>query len=212
MKRNDSPVKNILYIFAVLILIAFIGFLWMTNRSQRSVYQEQQEKMAEQEALMTEAMTESESEQPETAAPARQNTGKSSAGSQKQTETETESENETEEPESESSAVNADRASLRLMVVNGSGRQGVAGEWQTYLGEQGYADIQVGSSSQEPQDDTVVYCDDAQSGAELAGYFQSAVVRTQSVTAEEISLTSADLDPLEFDAVIVIGRNYERAD
>ncbi len=135
--------------------------------------------------------------------------------SDKNAETGTEINDEAESETEALSELESEEESIynkEILVVNGSGRQGMAGEWQLYLIGLGYKNVQTGSSFRDPQESTVVYCKDRADGNILRRLFESAVSQTGTVTAEDIGLADTDISPEEYDLVIVLGKNYERAE
>lgn len=228
-----SPFKIFLYIIIVVLLLGGIAYLVKYTRAQRATFQEQIQELGAQETEYvqpkqseknTEAETESTKEtkkngQSEKAAtPAVQTvTDKKETATEKAsedtTEQTTEGESETtaeSESESESGTTKASAADrkLHILLLNGSGKDGMAAKWQEKLTKAGYTNVSAASFPGLAIEQTRIYVEkeeDEDNLTDLKEQFSGVEVTTDPFTAE-ITMEDGSA-PKDVDLYIIIGKN-----
>ena len=135
----------------------------------------------------------------------------------KETSTEAETEKATEgtsESETESEAGNetaknsADVQKQHILLLNGSGKDGMAGKWQEKLTKAGYTNVSVASFPGLAIEQTRIYVEKEEDEAKLTdlkAQFSGVEVTTDAFTAE-ITLEDGST-PKDVDLYIIIGKN-----
>ena len=236
-ESERNPFKVVLYILIVLALIGCIGFLFYENRQRKAAYREEIEQMAsgETEYVRAERMSETETEKQTEKQTEQKQSGKNMADSSKgETESETdqadaaestESESETElsaetesetetESESESESEETKTAlpqklrSIKIVVLNASGKEGAASMWKEVLKKGGYKTISVGSYSHK-EEGTTIYTKNAELGDDLRSIFPNSNVYESGMdeVKSEIELPGTVENANNADAYIVVGKN-----
>ena len=182
-KQDNSGVHAFLYVLVVLVLLCGMGYLFYYSRSQANERQEYIRELESKEAATrdvvqvtvpaepeSETISEAESSTPEAQTETQTET-------QEETQTEVESESETEsllESESEtasetesqsiaSESAKSTEADLfsadnpRIIVLNGTGKAGVAAYWKRFLQGKGFTNVVMADYKGEISDHTVVY-------------------------------------------------------
>ena len=182
-KQDNSGVHAFLYVLVILVLLCGIGYLFYYSRSQANERQEYIRELESKEAATrdvvqvtvpaepeSETISEAESSTPEAQTETQTET-------QEETQTEVESESETEsllESESETASeaesqsivtesaqsTEADLFSAenpRIIVLNGTGKAGVAAYWKRFLQGKGFTNVVMADYKGEISDHTVVY-------------------------------------------------------
>lgn len=182
-KQDNSGVHAFLYVLVILVLLCGIGYLFYYSRSQANERQEYIRELESKEAATrdvvqvtvpaepeSETISEAESSTPEAQTETQTET-------QEETQTEIESESETEsllESESETASetesqsivtesaqsTEADLFSAenpRIIVLNGTGKAGVAAYWKRFLQGKGFTNVVMADYKGEISDHTVVY-------------------------------------------------------
>ncbi len=90
-----------------------------------------------------------------------------------------------------------------ILVINSTGTSGVAGAWRTYLTEEGFSDIEVGTYTAGYNTTTTVYTSGDYDGADLGAYFTD----TQYGTVDSLSASDFDVDIEGYEIIIVVGKN-----
>lgn len=180
-KQDNSGVHAFLYVLVVLVLLCGMGYLFYYSRSQANERQEYIRELESKEAATrdvvqvtvpaeseSETISEAESSMPEV---------QTETQTETQTEIESESEFETEshlESESETTSetesqsivtesaksTEADLFSTdnpRIIVLNGTGKAGVAAYWKRFLQGKGFTNVVMADYKGEISDHTVVY-------------------------------------------------------
>ena len=182
-RQDNSGVHAFLYVLVVLVLLCGMGYLFYYSRSQAKERQEYIRELESKEAATkdvvqvavpaepeSETISEAESSTPEAQTETQTET-------QEETQTEVESESETEsllESESEtasetesqsivSESAESTEADLfsadnpRIIVLNGTGKAGVAAYWKRFLQGKGLTNVVMADYKGEISDHTVVY-------------------------------------------------------
>ena len=182
-KQDNSGVHAFLYVLVVLVLLCGMGYLFYYSRSQANERQEYIRELESKEAATRDVVQVTVPEEPEseTISEAESSTPEAQTETQtetqEETQTEIESESETEsllESESEtasetesqsiaSESAKSTEADLfsaenpRIIVLNGTGKAGVAAYWKRFLQGKGFTNVVMADYKGEISDHTVVY-------------------------------------------------------
>lgn len=128
-----------------------------------------------------------------------------SAETESETETESESESESEETKTASSK---NLRSIKIVVLNASGREGAASMWKEVLEKGGYKAISVGSYSHK-EEGTTIYTKNTELGDDLRSIFPNSNVYQDGIdeVKNEIELPDTVKNADDADAYIVVGKN-----
>lgn len=180
-RQDNSGVHAFVYVLVVLVLLCGMGYLFYYSRSQAKERQEYIRELESKEAATkdvvqvtvpaepeSETISEAESSMPE---------AQTETHTETQTEIESESESETEshlesesettsETESQSIATESAKSTEadlfsadtpRIIVLNGTGKAGVAAYWKRFLQGKGFTNVVMADYKGEISDHTVVY-------------------------------------------------------
>ena len=223
MKKRESygpqrsPFKIFLYIVIVILLLGGIAYLVKYTRAKQATFQEQIQELGAQETefvqtkqtVVTESETETKKDKSTDKATAQ--TEKKEASTEAMTEKETEgtSESETESETGSETAKNSTAVQKQhILLLNGAGKDGMAGKWQEKLTKAGYTNVSVASFPGQAIEQTRIYVEkeeDEANLAELKDQFSEVEVTTDPFTAE-ITLEDGSA-PKDVDLYIIIGKN-----
>lgn len=160
--------------------------------------------MADSSKGETETESESESETDQTDA-AESTESESETELSAETETESESESESEETKT---ALPQKLRSIKIVVLNASGKEGAASMWKEVLQKGGYKTISVGSYSHK-EEGTAIYTKNAELGDDLRSIFPNSNVYESGMdeVKSEIELPGTVENANNADAYIVVGKN-----
>ena len=168
-KQDNSGVHAFLYVLVVLVLLCGMGYLFYYSRSQANERQEYIRELESKEAATKDVVQVTVPAEPESETISEAESSTPEAQTETQTEIESESESETEshlENESESivtesaKSTEADLFSAdnpRIIVLNGTGKAGVAAYWKRFLQGKGFTNVVMADYKGEISDHTVVY-------------------------------------------------------
>lgn len=174
-KQDNSGVHAFLYVLVVLVLLCGMGYLFYYSRSQAKERQEYIRVLESKEAATKDVVQVTEPEEPESetiseaesSTPEIQTDTQTEIESEYETESHLESESETKsETESQSIAsesaksTEADLFSAenpRIIVLNGTGKAGVAAYWKRFLQGKGFINVVMADYKGEINEHTVVY-------------------------------------------------------
>ena len=174
-KQDNSGVHAFVYVLVVLVLLCGMGYLFYYSRSQANERQEYIRELESKEAATKDVVqvtvpAEPESEtisEAESSTPEAQTETQTEILSESETESLPESESETtSETESQSivtesaKSTEADLFSAdnpRIIVLNGTGKAGVAAYWKRFLQGKGFTNVVMADYKGEINDHTVVY-------------------------------------------------------
>lgn len=189
-RPKHSPFKILIYIIMVVVLLMGIGYLIRYTNQKKATFAEQIKALNEDEiAVMqteeSEKLTEStepaiSSEQPQDA----------------------ESETETE--------IKENVFQKHILVLNGSGKDGMAAQWKKKLQEMGYENISIASYPGEVVDQTVIYSKNKDKAVDLEKLFSNPKVIEEAFTAE-INEEETEDDLGDVEIYIVIGTSDSEA-
>lgn len=184
-KQENSGMRKFLYVVVVLVLLGSMGYLFYYSRSQAKERQEYIQELESKEAAtksrvqFTKPESESESES-ETESQAQSETqiesdreSSSEVQSESQTEAISESELQSETQSSSQSELKAESQTEaselgpHIMLLNGTGKSGVAAYWKRLLNAKGVTEIVMADYKGTVEDKTVIYV--AEGGSSLEG-------------------------------------------
>lgn len=192
--QKSSPFKILLFLAAAVILLAGIVYLVKCTREKQAAFEAQIEELKNKE---NETLTEEEQELSTEALQAANAWNK--VGRQTETESaaesETETESETELPEVKQK---------KILVLNGSGQDGVAAKWEKKLTKEGYEDVSIASYPASAIEHTRIYTEDEEEVEVLAALFDEPEV-TENEFTTNITLEDGS-KPKDIEIYVVIGR------
>lgn len=227
-KRENSGMHAFLYVLVVLVLLCGMGYLFYYSRSQAKERQEyirelESKEMATKDFVEVTIFEEPESE---TESEAQSNTP------EVQTEIQTESEIESEtEPESETSTQTETSAEVsmqaesesesqaiaegdRVIVLNGTGKSGVASYWKRFLQMKGVANIVIADYKGSVGDRTVVYVAEGSDAPEgvydcfpNAEYREGSLEESDPESKNNIKAANDQTEYETYDVWIVVGKD-----
>ena len=175
-KRENSGMHAFLYVLVVLVLLCGMGYLFYYSRSQAKERQEYIKELESKEMATRDFVEVTIFEEPESETESEAQSSTPEVQTETQTESEIESESETEpesetstqtetsaevsmqaESESESQTKEAVAEGDRVIVLNGTGKSGVASYWKRFLQMKGVANIVIADYKGSVGDRTVVY-------------------------------------------------------
>ena len=174
-KQDNSGVHAFLYVLVVLVLLCGMGYLFYYSRSQAKERQEYIRVLESKEAATKDVVQVTVPEEPESetiseaesSTPEVQTDTQTEIESESETESHLESESETKsETESQSIASESAKSTVadlfsaenpRIIVLNGTGKAGVAAYWKRFLQGKGFTNVVMADYKGEINDHTVVY-------------------------------------------------------
>ena len=171
-RQDNSGVHAFLYVLVVLVLLCGMGYLFYYSRSQANERQEYIRELESKEAATKDVVQVTVPAEPEseTISEAESSMPEAQTETQTETQTEIESESETEsylesesETMSETESAKSTEADLfsadnpRIIVLNGTGKAGVAAYWKRFLQGKGFTNVVMADYNGEISDHTVVY-------------------------------------------------------
>lgn len=174
-KQDNSGVHAFLYVLVVLVLLCGMGYLFYYSRSQAKERQEYIRELESKEAATKDVVQVTVPEEPESetiseaesSTPEVQTETQTEIESESETESHLESESETKsETESQSIASESAKSTEadlfsednpRIIVLNGTGKAGVAAYWKRFLQGKGFTNVVMADYKGEINDHTVVY-------------------------------------------------------
>ena len=184
-KQENSGMRKFLYVVVVLVLLGSMGYLFYYSRSQAKERQEYIQELESKEAATksrvqftkTESESESESETESQAQSETQIESDRESSSEVQSESQTEAISESElQSETQSSSqselkaesqTEASELGPHIMLLNGTGKSGVAAYWKRLLNAKGVTEIVMADYKGTVEDKTVIYV--AEGGSSLEG-------------------------------------------
>lgn len=201
-----SPFKIFLYIVVIVLLLGGIAYLVKCTRVKQAAFQEQLQELGAQETEFVQPKkTVTETEQPETSDA--ENTEKTQATEPATEQKDTAETEKTTEMESESETAKAENADKgrHILLLNGSGKDGVAAKWKETLTKAGYTNVSVASFPGSAIEQTRIYVEKEEEANEIKNLFSGVEITTDAFTAE-ITLEDGSA-PKDVDLYIIIGKN-----
>ena len=227
-KQENSGIHTFLYVVVVLVLLGGMGYLFYYSRSQAKERQEYiRELESKEEATRdvvqvtvpaepeSETISEAESSMPETQT---EILSESETESHLESESETTSETESQSIVTESAkSTEADLFSAdnpRIIVLNGTGKAGVAAYWKRFLQMKGVANIVIADYKGSVGDRTVVYVaegSDAPKGVydcfPNAEYREGSLEESDPESKNNIKAANDQTEYETYDVWIVVGKD-----
>mgnify|MGYP004567887827 CR=1 FL=1 len=200
---QQSPFKIFLYIVVIVLLLGGIAYLVKCTRVKQAAFQEQLQELGAQETEFVQP------KKTVTETSEAKNTEKTqateSATEQKDT-AETESNAEMESESETAKAENTDKG-RHILLLNGSGKDGVAAKWKETLTKTGYTNVSVASFPGSAIEKTRIYVEKEEEAEadEVKDLFSGVEITTDAFTAE-ITLEDGST-PKDVDLYIIIGKN-----
>lgn len=199
-----SPFRIFLYIVIIVLLLGGIAYLVKCTRVKQAAFQEQIRELGAQETEFVQkkqtVQEESETETKKKETSTEAETEKAAEGtSESETESETGSENV-----KNSTAIQKQH----ILLLNGSGKDGMAARWQARLMKAGYTNVSVASFPGQAIERTRIYVEREEEKEELTdlkAQFAGVEVTTEPFSAD-ITLEDGTT-PKDVDLYIIIGKN-----
>lgn len=223
-KRENSGMHAFLYVLVVLVLLCGMGYLFYYSRSQAKERQEYIRELESKEMATKDFVEVTIFEEPESETESEADSSMSEVQTETQTESEAEPESETStqtetsaevsmqaESESESQAI---AEGDRVIVLNGTGKSGVASYWKRFLQMKGVANIVIADYKGSVGDRTVVYVaegSDAPKGVydcfPNAEYREGSLEESDPESKNNIKAASDQTEYETYDVWIVVGKD-----
>lgn len=223
-KRENSGMHAFLYVLVVLVLLCGMGYLFYYSRSQAKERQEYIKELESKEMATKDFVEVTIFEEPESETESEAYSSMSEVQTETQTESEAEPESETStqtetsaevsmqaESESESQAI---AEGDRVIVLNGTGKSGVASYWKRFLQMKGVANIVIADYKGSVGDRTVVYVaegSDAPKGVydcfPNAEYREGSLEESDPESKNNIKAAKDQTEYETYDVWIVVGKD-----
>lgn len=223
-KRENSGMHAFLYVLVVLVLLCGMGYLFYYSRSQAKERQEYIKELESKEMATKDFVEVTIFEEPESETESEADSSMSEVQTETQTESEAEPESETStqtetsaevsmqaESESESKAI---AEGDRVIVLNGTGKAGVASYWKRFLQMKGVANIVIADYKGSVGDRTVVYVaegSDAPKGVydcfPNAEYREGSLEESDPESKNNIKVAKDQTEYETYDVWIVVGKD-----
>lgn len=227
-KRENSGMHAFLYVLVVLVLLCGMGYLFYYSRSQAKERQEYIRELESKEMATKDFVEVTIFEEPESETESEADSSMSEVQTEIQTESEIESETE---PESETSTQTETSAEVsmqaesgsesqaiaegdRVIVLNGTGKAGVASYWKRFLQMKGVANIVIADYKGSVGDRTVVYVaegSDAPKGVydcfPNAEYREGSLEESDPESKNNIKAAKDQTEYETYDVWIVVGKD-----
>lgn len=232
-KRENSGMHAFLYVLVVLVLLCGMGYLFYYSRSQAKERQEYIRELESKEMATKDFVEVTIFEEPESETESEAQSSTQEVQTETQTESDIESESETE-PESETSTQTETSAEVsmqaeseaesqtkeavaegdRVIVLNGTGKSGVASYWKRFLQMKGVANIVIADYKGSVGDRTVVYVaegSDAPKGVydcfPNAEYREGSLEESDPESKNNIKAANDQTEYETYDVWIVVGKD-----
>ena len=223
-KRENAGMHAFLYVLVVLVLLCGMGYLFYYSRSQAKERQEYIKELESKEMATKDFVEVTIFEEPESETESEADSSMSEVQTETQTESEAEPESETStqtetsaevsmqaESESESQAI---AEGDRVIVLNGTGKSGVASYWKRFLQMKGVANIVIADYKGSVGDRTVVYVAEGSDAPEgvydcfpNAEYREGSLEESDPESKNNIKAASDQTEYETYDVWIVVGKD-----
>ena len=223
-KRENSGMHAFLYVLVVLVLLCGMGYLFYYSRSQAKERQEYIKELESKEMATKDFVEVTIFEEPESETESEADSSMSEVQTETQTESEAEPESETStqtetsaevsmqaESESESQAI---AEGDRVIVLNGTGKSGVASYWKRFFQMKGVANIVIADYKGSVGDRTVVYVAEGSDAPEgvydcfpNAEYREGSLEESDPESKNNIKAASDQTEYETYDVWIVVGKD-----
>ena len=226
-KQENSGMHAFLYVLVVLVLLCGMGYLFYYSRSQAKERQEYIRELESKEMATKDFVEATIFEEPESETESEAESSAPEVQAETQTESETEPWSETStqtetsagasmqaESESESQTKEAVAEGDRVIVLNGTGKSGVASYWKRFLQMKGVANIVIADYKGSVGDRTVVYVaegSDAPKGVydcfPNAEYREGSLEESDPESKNNIKVAKDQTEYETYDVWIVVGKD-----
>ena len=230
-KQENSGMHAFLYVLVVLVLLCGMGYLFYYSRSQAKERQEYIRELESKEVATKDFVEVTIFEEPESETESEAQSSAPEVQAETQTESEIESETESgsetstqtetsagvsmqAESESESQTKEAVAEGDRVIVLNGTGKSGVASYWKRFLQMKGVANIVIADYTGSVGDRTVVYVaegSDAPKGVydcfPNAEYREGSLEESDPESKNNIKAAEDQTEYETYDVWIVVGKD-----
>lgn len=226
-KQENSGMHAFLYVLVVLVLLCGMGYLFYYSRSQAKERQEYIRELESKEVATKDFVEVTIFEEPESETESEAQSSAPEVQAETQTESETEPWSETStqtetsagasmqaESESESQTKEAAAEGDRVIVLNGTGKSGVASYWKRFLQMKGVANIVIADYTGSVGDRTVVYVaegSDAPKGVydcfPNAEYREGSLEESDPESKNNIKTANDQTEYDTYDVWIVVGKD-----
>lgn len=232
-KQENSGMHAFLYVLVVLVLLCGMGYLFYYSRSQAKERQEYIRELESKEMATRDFVEVTIFEEPESETESESQSSTQEVQTETQTESEIESESETEpesetstqtetsaevsmqaESESESQTKEAVAEGDRVIVLNGTGKSGVASYWKRFLQMKGVANIVIADYKGSVGDRTVVYVAEGSDAPEgvydcfpNAEYREGSLEESDPESKNNIKAAKDQTEYETYDVWIVVGKD-----
>ena len=226
-KQENSGMHAFLYVLVVLVLLCGMGYLFYYSRSQAKERQEYIRELESKEMATKDFVEATIFEEPESETESEAESSAPEVQAETQTESETEPWSETStqtetsagasmqaESESESQTKEAIAEGDRVIVLNGTGKSGVASYWKRFLQMKGVANIVIADYKGSVGDRTVVYVaegSDAPKGVydcfPNAEYREGSLEESDPESKNNIKAAEDQTEYETYDVWIVVGKD-----
>lgn len=223
-KRENSGMHAFLYVLVVLVLLCGMGYLFYYSRSQAKERQEYIKELESKEMATKDFVEVTIFEEPESETESEADSSMSEVQTETQTESEAEPESETStqtetsaevsmqaESESESQAI---AEGDRVIVLNGTGKSGVASYWKRFLQMKGVANIVIADYKGSVGDRTVIYVAEGSDAPEgvydcfpNAEYREGSLEESDPESKNNIKAAKDQTEYETYDVWIVVGKD-----
>lgn len=223
-KRENSGMHAFLYVLVVLVLLCGMGYLFYYSRSQAKERQEYIKELESKEMATKDFVEVTIFEEPESETESEADSSMSEVQTETQTESEAEPESETStqtetsaevsmqaESESESKAI---AEGDRVIVLNGTGKAGVASYWKRFLQMKGVANIVIADYKGSVGDRTVIYVAEGSDAPEgvydcfpNAEYREGSLEESDPESKNNIKAAKDQTEYETYDVWIVVGKD-----
>lgn len=227
-KRENSGMHAFLYVLVVLVLLCGMGYLFYYSRSQAKERQEYIRELESKEMATKDFVEVTIFEEPESETESEADSSMSEVQTEIQTESEIESETE---PDSETSTQTETSAEVsmqaeseseskaiaegdRVIVLNGTGKAGVASYWKRFLQMKGVANIVIADYKGSVGDRTVVYVAEGSDAPEgvydcfpNAEYREGSLEESDPESKNNIKVAKDQTEYETYDVWIVVGKD-----
>ena len=222
-KQENSGMHAFLYVLVVLVLLCGMGYLFYYSRSQAKERQEYIRELESKEMATRDFVEVTIFEEPESETESEAESITPDVQTESETETESETLTQTEpsaevsmqaESESESQTKEAIAEGDRVIVLNGTGKSGVASYWKRFLQMKGVANIVIADYKGSVGDRTVVYVaegSDAPKGVydcfPNAEYREGSLEESDPESKNNIKAANDQTEYDTYDVWIVVGKD-----
>ena len=222
-KQENSGMHAFLYVLVVLVLLCGMGYLFYYSRSQAKERQEYIRELESKEMATRDFVEVTIFEEPESETESEAESITPDVQTESETETESETLTQTEpsaevsmqaESESESQTKEAVAEGDRVIVLNGTGKSGVASYWKRFLQMKGVANIVIADYTGSVDDRTVVYVaegSDAPKGVydcfPNAEYREGSLEESDPESKNNIKAANDQTEYETYDVWIVVGKD-----